>query len=678
MKVGLGVSTASCESQAIREALSLAVQTSGAPSFLFLFTTPQYNPGGLIRTLREAFPSVRIFGCSAQGVIAGEEILLRGVVVLALSGEGFRSWTFAPCGEVKDPYILGKQVGERIREVHFQEGTVIALPNPSLEIPLFLQGMYNVLGPRFLYLGGGAERFRFTEEGCTDGPVSIGVFEGIGFSSFAAHGWLPTRELLVVTKTRGREVIEIDGISPFQAYRERLGDFPEENLSRIGTLYPLGFPNVHGEFLIRDPAYFTPQNGAMGFVGASVPQGAVGYIMRGERENLLAAAEKAGREASNLVEDPLFALVFDCVSRFLLLGKDFQEELARIRKNLGKVPICGFLSVGEIHPYGKAPLFRNKTVVVAVAGRVKEKGCLACVADIPLEAELAILHEISALSIPESYRRFLQEIVERAVRLFGVQRMAFFFGEYEAFWGFSSREEVEAARQNSKENQWMWTMEVEGQEAFLFLEAPFPLTRRERRLYTVFAKKIEEILHLLRRFAEREQRIQELEYLSLTDELTGLYNRRGFLVLAEHALEQAQREQKEAGILFLDLDNLKWINDRFGHEEGDRVLQEFSRIIQKVFRKSDILARIGGDEFVVFLKGVKTPDLQRILSRLRALVEEWNKSTTKPYRLSFSAGWAPSLVSKPQRIQELLSSADARMYREKRRKKEEGDSFIPS
>lgn len=676
MRVKVGVGTAPYGEAALREALSQIRHEDGKPSFLFLFVTPQYSPESLIATLQREFPLVKILGCSAEGVIAGREVFFQGIVVCALFGEGFQAVTLLPPEGESDPYRMGQKMGVLVREASLQEGTVVVLADPSLEVPVFLQGLYNVLGPRFLYLGGGTGRFRFTERGCTWGPAVVGVLGGVAFSSSAAHGWSPTRELLVVTRTRGREVVAIDGVSPLAAYRERVGNFPQDALPQIGALYPLGFPNVYGEFLIRDPAYFA-SDGAMGFVGASVPQGAVGYIMRGERERLLAVAKKVGEEARASVQNPSFALVFDCVSRSLLLGEDFGRELTGIQESLGDVPLCGFLSAGEIHPYGKAPLFRNKTVVVAVAGE-REEGCRPLrPSDAPLEAELAVLHEISALSPPEVPERFFQEIVERAVRLFGVQRMALIWGGVKVFWGFSSEEEVKKAMEKLGEHQWSFVMDMENTEALLFLEAPFPLTRKERRLYTLFARKIEEILRFMQHSQEREQRIQELEYLSITDDLTGLYNRRGFLILAEHALLQARREGKEAGILFIDLDNLKWINDQFGHGEGDRVLQEFGRMLRKVFRKSDILARIGGDEFVVFLKGVKDADLENILNRLRALVAEWNRKASRPYCLSFSAGWAPSHPLEAQRVQELLSFADARMYGEKRKKREDGSLTSP-
>lgn len=676
MRVGLGWSTLSGEERALEEALSQAVKRSGAPSFALLFATPQYNPHRLLEVLLTFVPSAKVLGCSAEGVVAENELLARGVVILTLAGDDFQAWTFAPPRETGDPYTLGEDIGRAILANSCASGSLIILPNPSLEVPSLLHGMYNVLGSRFLYLGGGTGAFHWTEKGVSPGAVSVGVLGRIAFSSSAGHGWSPSRELLVVTKTQGREVVEIDGIAPFEAYRERVGDFSREDLPAIAAVHPLGFPNVHGEFLIRDPAYFTP-DGTMGFVGASIPSGAVGYIMRGEEETLLSAAGKVSREAVLGVENPYGALLFDCVSRSLLLGTSFEKELRIIKENLGDIPLAGFLSAGEIHPYGRAPLFWNKTVVVAVLGKDKKERPPSLSRDVPTDAELAILHEISALSFPGSYEKFFQEIVGRVVRLFGVQRMAFLRRKEKgmdlaASWGFSSLKEVQKVTEYPKECQYVFPVGEGGTLGTLFFETLEPISTRERRLHTLFARKVEDILHLARHAAEKEQKIQELEYLSLTDELTGLYNRRGFLALAEHALLQAQREGKEVGILLLDLDNLKWVNDHFGHEEGDRVLQEFGRIVQRVFRKSDILARIGGDEFVAFLMGVGDTNLKRILGRLRRLVEEWNTKTPRPYHLSFSAGWALSPPSQFQKIQELLASADENMYSEKRKKKREG------
>jgi len=92
----------------------------------------------------------------------------------------------------------------------------------------------------------------------------------------------------------------------------------------------------------------------------------------------------------------------------------------------------------------------------------------------------------------------------------------------------------------------------------------------------------------------------KLNNLSQTDELTGLYNRRGFISLTRSSLELAQRMGKSGLLFFIDMDGLKVINDSYGHEEGDIAIKEIANILRSAFRKSDIVARLGGDEFTVF------------------------------------------------------------------------------
>ncbi|MEN3188551.1 MAG: GGDEF domain-containing protein, partial [Atribacterota bacterium] len=295
----------------------------------------------------------------------------------------------------------------------------------------------------------------------------------------------------------------------------------------------------------------------------------------------------------------------------------------------------------------------------------------------PIEAELAILHEISALSLSSSPREFFVELVERAVRLLGVQRMGLrqmVNGQPEllASWGFPNSEDLEREIWKKDSRHFVFHFR-EG--ALLFLEAPWELSPREERLYTIFARRVEEILREAQKAEENVQRMQELEHLSLSDELTGLYNRRGFFALAEHQLLVARRSGKRVGIFMMDLDDFKWINDSFGHAIGDLVLSEFGRMLQEAFRKSDILARIGGDEFAVFVLDIDETKMEKMLSRLRALVTNWNASNQYPYSLDFSAGWVIVPPSQAREVRALLHEADQEMYREKYRKKASNPPF---
>jgi two-component system cell cycle response regulator len=166
----------------------------------------------------------------------------------------------------------------------------------------------------------------------------------------------------------------------------------------------------------------------------------------------------------------------------------------------------------------------------------------------------------------------------------------------------------------------------------------------------------------------REHRAEEvLLVLSLTDDLTGLYNRRRFFVLTEQYLKVAIRTKKRLLLLFIDMDDLKWINDNYGHNEGDQALVEFAKILQQSFRESDIIARIGGDEFVVLF--VSTDEnSERLLTRLHENLKDYNDQRSRRYPLSISVGTAQFDPESPVSIDELLSKADASMYAQKRKK----------
>ena len=154
--------------------------------------------------------------------------------------------------------------------------------------------------------------------------------------------------------------------------------------------------------------------------------------------------------------------------------------------------------------------------------------------------------------------------------------------------------------------------------------------------------------------------------MATIDELTGITNRRGFLLLAEKSLQYAYRFRQRVSLLFLDLNRFKGINDQFGHDMGDDALCQMAELLCKVFRDADIFARLGGDEFVVLLPGAGSEDYQQIKGRLDRALDEFNGLESKPYRLSCSLGLVGYDATLPPDIDMLLRSADSEMYRCKR------------
>jgi len=160
----------------------------------------------------------------------------------------------------------------------------------------------------------------------------------------------------------------------------------------------------------------------------------------------------------------------------------------------------------------------------------------------------------------------------------------------------------------------------------------------------------------------------EIHVLSLRDELTGVYNLRGFSLLAEQVLHLAQRSRLPLSVLFIDLDHLKQINDSFGHDAGSTFLIEIAEILKQTFRETDVIGRVGGDEFAVVCEGSHVA-ISIAAQRLEAACALRNAESDRRFPLSVSMGFITAEEHARPSLKELLAAADTAMYEEKRRKK---------
>jgi diguanylate cyclase (GGDEF)-like protein/PAS domain S-box-containing protein len=168
---------------------------------------------------------------------------------------------------------------------------------------------------------------------------------------------------------------------------------------------------------------------------------------------------------------------------------------------------------------------------------------------------------------------------------------------------------------------------------------------------------------------ERKRAEAAIQALSLVDELTGLYNRRGFLAFSEQHLTSIQRTHKSLMVVYADLDGLKQINDSFGHMEGDRALTKTAELLTETFRSSDVLGRLGGDEFTVFAAVEPDGGVDSALARLNRKFASFNASETVPYKLSISVGLAIMNPEVAETVEQLMARADKAMYENKRKRK---------
>jgi len=178
------------------------------------------------------------------------------------------------------------------------------------------------------------------------------------------------------------------------------------------------------------------------------------------------------------------------------------------------------------------------------------------------------------------------------------------------------------------------------------------------------------LTHAIRYAVERDHLFKKLSVLSDLDELTGLYNRRGFFALSRHRLKVSSRTKGKVFLLFADFDDLKKINDTLGHAEGDRALIETAKVLRKTFRETDVIARLGGDEFAVLATEASSEKgVAHLTQRLQESLDAYNHPEGIPFKLSLSIGVAAYDPAHPRPLEELLSTADTFLYEQKRGKR---------
>ena len=167
---------------------------------------------------------------------------------------------------------------------------------------------------------------------------------------------------------------------------------------------------------------------------------------------------------------------------------------------------------------------------------------------------------------------------------------------------------------------------------------------------------------------ERHEILESLYRTTIVDELTGLYNRRGLYTLGNQQIELAKRHSDDIFIFFLDLDGMKTINDTLGHDFGDKALVDTSKIMHKSFRATDILSRVGGDEFVVVAVKAQFEFIPIIIQRIKDFVKDQNSSEEK-FEISISIGVSRVDLDAESPLDEAIRDADKKMYDSKMKNK---------
>ena len=166
---------------------------------------------------------------------------------------------------------------------------------------------------------------------------------------------------------------------------------------------------------------------------------------------------------------------------------------------------------------------------------------------------------------------------------------------------------------------------------------------------------------------KRKKAEEQLKKLARIDSLTGCYSRRYGLELLDRQIKLSHRSKSPLLLAFLDIDGFKTINDKFGHNEGDKVLKESVELFKSALREVDIICRIGGDEFLLIFPDSSLKEVSLIRERLQKKLSQLNKKIKKDYQIKFSMGFSEYLPDKPETLDELIHIADQRMYEEKKK-----------
>jgi diguanylate cyclase (GGDEF)-like protein len=188
------------------------------------------------------------------------------------------------------------------------------------------------------------------------------------------------------------------------------------------------------------------------------------------------------------------------------------------------------------------------------------------------------------------------------------------------------------------------------------------VTRQRHRFEQYLHQKSIMLTRELIKSKDMERKLQEI---SLVDELTGVFNRRGFYHLAAQQMDIAKRTKKTLLFCFFDMDSLKVINDNFGHNAGDEALKSATGILKKIFRGSDIISRWGGDEFMVMMINAECTDLNSIDARITRKINDYNTAARHQFVISMSWGITKYDPAVPEDIEDIITRADTLMYEHK-------------
>jgi hypothetical protein len=393
IQVGIGLSTGKDPVSAAQEAAQQAKINllREKIDLAIVFGSIGLSSASLLKTLNIHLTGVPIIGCSSTAIISTKGIFKRGLAIMLLSFPEGVYFNTACVRELntKTPQGAGEELGEKLlygfRDIR-RDLSIIFSDGLMKEGAKLIYGLQEKLGSSSPLVGASASdnlRFLktylyFNQDIFNDGACGILLGGKLNFGLGIKHGWQPLGKPRRVTKSKGNIVYEIDGVTAANFYEEYFGynlSKLRQELELISVLYPIGiYLAGEEEYLLRN-ILSVENDGSLVFQG-DVPQESEIRLMIGTKESALAACRQALDEAKKGLSGRSinFVLIFDSISRYILLGRDAYKELEIIKRGLEKdTPIIGLYTYGEQAPltainYRGRAYFHNQTITILAIG----------------------------------------------------------------------------------------------------------------------------------------------------------------------------------------------------------------------------------------------------------------------------------------------------------------------
>jgi len=392
MQAGIGISTAKDLHQAAKEAVEQArIKISKNINLAIVFSSIEFAHPVILKTISRLLGSVNIIGCSSSVIISNQGILKHGLAIMLLSLPQDIHFNTAYVKDINASSITnaGEELGEKLlygfKNIRRDLGIMLCdglIPEGSR----LIYGVQERLGKSFPLVGASTSNITgsnktylyFNESVLNDATCGIIWGGKLNFGLGVKHGWKALGKVRTATKSQGNTIYEIDNAPAAKLYEEYLDcDLSKlrKELKYISIFYPIGiYLTGEEEYLLRNIISIT-DDGSLHLQG-NVPQGSLIRLMIGTKESCLNATRQAVDEVKNGLRGHQynFILVFDSISRYILLGRQANQELEIIKENFGQdVPIVGLYTYGEQAPlrainYQGRAYFHNQTITILAIG----------------------------------------------------------------------------------------------------------------------------------------------------------------------------------------------------------------------------------------------------------------------------------------------------------------------